>query len=534
MMKIVPIRSTSGITTYEYDDVDRLTKRTLPNGIITDYTYDLRDRLDTLSHSKGGVVIASFDYDRTASGEPTRIDNEDGSRIDVVYDAAQRVQSETQVDAGGAASDERSYSYDADGKRTSRTVNGVVESHTHAAAHKLLTVMIGAALSMGFTHDGAGRVTGIERDAIDYTLSYDADGHITSVDDGAVPKAQYVFDGEQRREQVIHDGVTRKYLVAPAMGSGLDVPEAVVDETNALVASYVYVGDRPLMRIDASGTPTYYLEDAIQSVVATANSAGSITDTFRYDSFGNELPGSGALPSDTLGDFRFQGMWKDLTGLYFVRARHYDAETGQFLSRDPAEGQLAAPESFAFYAFANHNPWVYSDPTGEFSLSELAVKVQTEFALASTALSGGSGLLVLRNLRAFRDTGLSAIRAIPSLLRNTRVVPKTIFKLDPHMIRFSQNSVSRLFGDKTTSLGSVIRGLRSGRINPSSIPPIRVTTLRGRLFTIDNRRLLVFKEANLPIRVVHATRDEVIEAIAKGKFSTVTEGLIVRVRGGGL
>jgi RHS repeat-associated protein len=103
---------------------------------------------------------------------------------------------------------------------------------------------------------------------------------------------------------------------------------------------------------------------------------GALVDTFEYDSFG-ELPGGAggaALPSESAGDFRFQGMWLDAgTGMYYARARVYEAESGRFTSRDPVEGQAFRPESWHPYVFANGNAWVWRDPEGLWSFAEINV-----------------------------------------------------------------------------------------------------------------------------------------------------------------
>ena len=50
------------------------------------------------------------------------------------------------------------------------------------------------------------------------------------------------------------------------------------------------------------------------------------------------------------------------SGLVYMRARHYDPTTGRFLQPDP-EG-IASTQR---YAFAEHNPYIYNDPTGRSS-----------------------------------------------------------------------------------------------------------------------------------------------------------------------
>lgn len=101
--------------------------------------------------------------------------------------------------------------------------------------------------------------------------------------------------------------------------------------------------------------------------------------------------------------------------------------------------------------------------------------------------------------------------------------------LNPGTIRFTQNSIGRAFGDGS-SLRSVIDGLRSGRIDPSAFPPIRVFERGGVLYTLDNRRLFAFQQAGLQIRAVWATAEEV--AREAWKFTTQTDGLSIVVRGG--
>jgi RHS repeat-associated protein len=132
------------------------------------------------------------------------------------------------------------------------------------------------------------------------------------------------------------------------------------------------------------------------SVIALVGDSPSDRATIHYDGFGNvrRVGGSAgmvALPSATGGDFRFQGMWSDAgTGLYYVRARVYDAQTGRFLSRDPAEGEREDPIAYLAYAFANANPLMFFDPTGRVALLDQMEAVsflgQTEAGIASSGL----------------------------------------------------------------------------------------------------------------------------------------------------
>lgn len=356
----------------------------------------MRDRIESITHrDAANTILASRTYVRTASGEPTRVTHEDGSYVELEYDAALRVRSETWRDASGIITETISYAYDRDGNRISRTTSAGVETYIAGVGYRLDRIERAGAPSENYGWDAAGRVTSIERDGATTTLSYSALDQVTSAERGA-SSTSWSFDGEGRRVSMSDASGTRRYLVAPTMIEELEAPHAITDESGTLIAGYVYSGDQPLVRYGASG-PTYYLEDGIGSVIATADSSGARSGEFRYDAFGNTRAWSGSessLDPTRGGDFRFQGMWQDQsTELYYVRARTYDAQTGRFLSRDPLLGAPQEVESHHPYNFANANPIINTDPTGLFTLVELQSAVTIDRVLTSIQASARSYMM---------------------------------------------------------------------------------------------------------------------------------------------
>ena len=65
--------------------------------------------------------------------------------------------------------------------------------------------------------------------------------------------------------------------------------------------------------------------------------------------------------------------YNEATGLYYLRARYMNPETGTFISMDSYAGSLDNPVSLHKYLYANANPVMYTDPTGYFSLAESSV-----------------------------------------------------------------------------------------------------------------------------------------------------------------
>lgn len=98
---------------------------------------------------------------------------------------------------------------------------------------------------------------------------------------------------------------------------------------------------------------------------------------------------SSTPPSDAVGDFRYQGMWTDpAVGVYYVRSRSYDPTSGMFLSRDRALSHRSDFLLNASYAFADGNPLLYRDPSGNTNLVEVNATVATLGALAGATFSG--------------------------------------------------------------------------------------------------------------------------------------------------
>jgi RHS repeat-associated protein len=97
------------------------------------------------------------------------------------------------------------------------------------------------------------------------------------------------------------------------------------------------------------------------------NSNGTVTDEYEYDAYGNSFTKSGTTPNNYL--YRGEQFDADL-GLYYLRARYYNAATGRFLSRDPEDGKPVDPQSLHKYLYAGGDPVNMVDPTGRVDTIE--------------------------------------------------------------------------------------------------------------------------------------------------------------------
>ena len=116
--------------------------------------------------------------------------------------------------------------------------------------------------------------------------------------------------------------------------------------------------DEPLMAENAQGT-FYYHADGLGSIVALTDGAQQVAERYSYSSFGEIKKQNGNIDNP----YTFTGReWDEETGLYFYRARYYDAEAGRFLSEDPIGLQGG---DINFYVYVKNNPINNVDPDGE-------------------------------------------------------------------------------------------------------------------------------------------------------------------------
>jgi RHS repeat-associated protein len=97
-----------------------------------------------------------------------------------------------------------------------------------------------------------------------------------------------------------------------------------------------------------SSATSYFHADGLGSITSLSNAAGSIANTYAYDSYGNLTASTGSL----VNSFRYTGRESDQeTGLYYYRARYYDPNAGRFLGEDP----LGSGGGINFYGYAGNN-----------------------------------------------------------------------------------------------------------------------------------------------------------------------------------
>ena len=385
---------------YAWDAASNLTSMTDPQSGSTTYTYDTLNRLATLKNPQRDQF--TFTYD--ALGRRTQLARPNSVNTNYQYDPLSRVTSllhQYTTNKGATTTlDGAQYSYDAAGNRLSKTdkLTNIVSNYAYDPLYELTTVTQGPNTTESYSYDAVGnRLSSLNVPSYTYNASneltaqtgvtdaYDNNGNTTSKTD-STGTTTYSWDFENRLTSVTLPGsggtVTFKYdpfgrRIYKSSSSGTSIyaydGDTLIEETNssgAVVARYTQGGniDEPLAML-RSATASYYHADGLGSVTSLSNTAGTLAQTYTFDSFGKQTASTGSL----INPFRYTGRESDPeTGLYYYRARYYDPSAGRFMSEDPT----GFKGGVNFYPYAANDPTDQTDPMGFDSDSQFCRRLR--------------------------------------------------------------------------------------------------------------------------------------------------------------
>jgi RHS repeat-associated protein len=398
---------------YDYRGVERVARRSLHNGVVTDAEFDNAHRLTAIAHrDAAGAVLAKTRYVLDAVDrrrivwseplpqQPTRLDFDDLSRLthaemDLALPEPAPTPTQAAADAAIVATlplvsgRSEDYILDLSDTRTHRTVLGpagaIDDQYTLTPTYEIARLdRAGAgAGSWLFQFDGEGRCTQDTR----HRYAYDALGRLAAI--------------------------KRLPALTPVLTQSFDVLGRVVSRTDATGTTKLrHFGARLIQEDDAAGNPLkqmsygigvdevflestgttrWALQDAASTLLAYTDDAGTVLERYLYSPFGEATiwapDGMVQRAASAIGaEPRFAGHTLLPVGLYAARTRVLDPVIGRFLQPDP----VLYSDSACPYTYVHHDPVGWVDPTGE---------VGVLVGLAVAALTGvvfGTGLNLIR------------------------------------------------------------------------------------------------------------------------------------------
>lgn len=346
----------SGITTFEYDERSNLlTKKTLPNGVTTEYQHDQARKISHVIHKKGdGSLLEEFRYTFDENGNRTKIEKispEGDSHVAYIYDELNRV-----IKADYSDGFFEGFSYDGAGNRLSKTTPQDKTLYEYDDENRLRK-----AGNTTYIYDAAGNLIEKSSPARKAVYKYDFDNRLISYSDKSY-QVVFEYDGNGNRIAKTVNGVRTEYindLVAPVSQVLLKKVQGNWWHGEKTIR-YVYGGSR--ISQSAEGKTHFYLYDSLgRNVSSLIDSSGRVLNSYDYNAFGGSLSEDARVPNV----YRYCGeQFDEETGLIFLRNRYYDPEMGRFISKDPHPGRLDRPATLNPYCYVCNNPVNFVDPLG--------------------------------------------------------------------------------------------------------------------------------------------------------------------------
>jgi len=391
---------------YDYDEVGNKSSLTRPNGTQTGYAYDQLNRLTDMATRQGTAdqvaagtapLVSRFDYHLRADGRRDGLSEQvvqpDGTTstrtVAYAFDLANRLTQESGTDGQGK-SYQKTYTLDAAGNRlaSSFTLDGQLQAQTAYAYNSLDWLTATSVQSAGGTSNTS--------------YGYDANGaQISQTSASGTQASVWDFEGHLQAQGQVDgsgnwNGARSSYSYD---ASGMRLSQAAFNATGTLTGatSYVWNGDRVAEERDQNGVlqavyehgqelgplrlrrlkdgnwqNRFFIGDGQDSTRQLMNEAGVVTDSYFYDAFGNALNGGQGV---TTNSFKYTGQQQDSNGLYYLRARYYNAGTGRFLSQDPEMGHSDDPISMHRYLYTGADPINGVDPSGRDTLGNVCMSM---------------------------------------------------------------------------------------------------------------------------------------------------------------
>jgi RHS repeat-associated protein len=367
----------SGAYTFDFGTKFRLAKATLTTGADaaheTEFAYDL-DGLPT--------TYGPFTLTRGASGGAVSALSDGTLTATFAYDGLGRLASR-ELGVGGTTKYKAELTRDNRGRITNRaeTVDGDTGTldYSYDDNGELTQVNDGAAVVEAYGYDRNGNRTTpaatydagdrlVQRGGTSYT--FNADGFLAA---RGADTFTYSPSGALLSATVGATTVTYAYdAIGRRTARTQDATEQYLygDPTNPFkvtasrtaageLTTYYYDQADALFALERVGTRYYVGSDQVGTPKVVFEADGTIVKRLEYDSYGDLISDSDPafeLPIGFAG-----GLTDPVTGLVRFGVRDYDPEAGRFTARDPIffEGS-----PFNLYAYAGSNPTGVRDPTG--------------------------------------------------------------------------------------------------------------------------------------------------------------------------
>ena len=373
---------------FTYTATGQFASITYPNGLIVNYTYDNFNRIIIPERFRNAAgtelqgsnerpknvtqlvmalngITKSIDFAYNLAANPVSDTRPNSTRTSYLYDNAHRITNVLHK-AGADTLLEYKLAYNKLSSMNQETVSGSAQ------------MAPGLPASATATYNACNQV--INRDGNAYT--YDADGNLTAILDGTFSAAytpenrpskitrkrntvtetiQYTYDANGLRvKRAVDGGDTTQFHYGPD-----DRLLFTTDGSGSMTACYVWKGS-VLAAVHTGGSLNtdvrYPLLNRIGNVMAQTDATGTATVKYAYQPYGftYQTVSAGGADANRFTFVGGLGVQDEGGGLFCMKNRFYDANSGRFLQKDP----IGFKGGINLYGYAGGNPVNWVDPKG--------------------------------------------------------------------------------------------------------------------------------------------------------------------------
>lgn len=387
-----PISIENYLSSVSYWPSGQIKQINYANGTVTNYGQNSRlwpSSFSTNKVSGATYVNSSYSYDGVGNLKSISDTTDSSFNRTISYDAINRLVSIAGPWGAG------NIAYDGYGNITSQTFGSWGINYSYNSKNQLTNTSGSKAAS--YSYDTYGNIV----TAGNASYTYDDAFNLVCYDCNTSNPATYYYDGTGARISSVST-LTRHPRGEFQASNGNLLGYEQIGPGPSSFAEYIYLGGKRVAELNCSGSigicnspeVTFYHNDLSGSPLASTNSSGALTWKESYRPYGERLNKSSST-ANTNNKLWFTGKEEDrFTGLSLMGARYYDPVIGRFMSVDPKGATPGDIHGFNRYAYANNNPYKYTDPDGHspidvaflaYDLGKLGVAMYTGVGVQAAA-----------------------------------------------------------------------------------------------------------------------------------------------------
>ena len=370
--RLTSLVEAENVTRYEYDRYSHLRLKTIPNGVHTEYSYDNRGLLASLTNNDSEGMIDQYIYKYDCEGNKTEIVkkrrnmSQENGHYTYSYDALRRI---TSVHKDGVLL--HAYEYDAHGNRIRMTTGEGVTNYRYNTLNQLVS-KIDSAGEEKYSYDSRGNLCQIDYNGkMMNQFVYGAMNRLSEAKNAEGGYSKYEYNGLGHRTGAMQcrNPNEQEVQIRYVLDITKQYNNLLQKEKVGEIQTYLF--DSKIAGIvHNDGMRSYFLHDDMGSPICLLNHEGNTLESYGYDEFGCDL----RKTSGEFHSFGYAGYQREyVTGIYYAQAREYIPYLGRFAARDFVKGQQDNPLSMNEYIYCKDNPIEYVDENGLFVLTTLAI-----------------------------------------------------------------------------------------------------------------------------------------------------------------